>query len=726
MAIQLKRSTQFVKGLVTEAGELTFPENASIDELNCDLSRKGNRRRRLGIAYEENYELSSYTPNNADLISTGTWENVGGQASLQYHVVQIGATLYFYNKANFPLSSQIVPVSDVSSTMYSLDLTTYEVAGLGGAASSEVSVTSIDGALIVVSPSINAFYLERNKDTGVFTETLINFRERDFEVIGEFEEYLEGDATPSDNRKYDTANSGWAGTLGDAALTTYLAAKSNEYPPLTHAWFSGKDANGNFAVATWDLVGSGTSSIASGYYKYDVFNTNRSSNVTGATDYAENSRFKTVASFAGRVFYSGLESSKNSSKIYFSKQLDSFSDLGECMQQLDPTSEGAALLDTDGGFIKIPEAHNITRIAVLGTTLVVFAENGVWVISGVDDVFRATSYGVRKVTDIGLINSNSMVDAEGSFLWWSPSGIHSLTTEGVNTIPKETNISISSIQTFWEGITAEERDKCIVEYDYLNKKVFWLYPSVGETQEYKFNKVLILDLVLQAFYPWTISDQTTDTNYVCGMVFFKGVGSGLIANNVVDSNNDQVIDSLGNTVVVSRQGQVNNGNSIIKFMVRDGVTGKITFADFNAVSFLDWGDSNYTSYAEAGYDFMGDMSTFKTAPYINVMQGVTETGWTGDETTGYTRVRPSSLKVSAFWDFKDTASSPAQQAYRLKRVPIVDPNSLDSFSYPHSIISSKLKLRGRGKVVKIRFESEEGYDFNLIGYEMIGDKTNQY
>ena len=37
----------FVKGLVTEAGEMTFPENASVDELNCDLRRDGTRRRRL-------------------------------------------------------------------------------------------------------------------------------------------------------------------------------------------------------------------------------------------------------------------------------------------------------------------------------------------------------------------------------------------------------------------------------------------------------------------------------------------------------------------------------------------------------------------------------------------------------------------------------------------------------------------------------------------------------
>ena len=41
--------TVFNKGLITEAGELTFPEGASTDELNMNLQRDGSRRRRLGL-----------------------------------------------------------------------------------------------------------------------------------------------------------------------------------------------------------------------------------------------------------------------------------------------------------------------------------------------------------------------------------------------------------------------------------------------------------------------------------------------------------------------------------------------------------------------------------------------------------------------------------------------------------------------------------------------------
>ena len=43
----------FVKGLITEAGPLTYPEGASLDEANFVLNRDGSRQRRFGIQFED-------------------------------------------------------------------------------------------------------------------------------------------------------------------------------------------------------------------------------------------------------------------------------------------------------------------------------------------------------------------------------------------------------------------------------------------------------------------------------------------------------------------------------------------------------------------------------------------------------------------------------------------------------------------------------------------------
>ena len=97
---------------------------------------------------------------------------------------------------------------------------------------------------------------------------------------------------------------------------------------------------------------------------------------------------------------------------------------------------------------------------------------------------------------------------------------------------------------------------------------------------------------------------------------------------------------------------------------------------------------------------------------------VTEEGWVASG-TGYDPIRPSSLLVSSYWDFKTTASSAAQQAYRYKQSPVVNPGDLTDFGYPDTIITSRLKIRGTGRSVRLRFESEQGKDFVLVGYGVV-------
>jgi hypothetical protein len=64
--------TTFVRGLITEATPLTFPENASVDESNCSLERTGLRARRKGIEFEAGFSLSSFTFTKGTLIHSMT------------------------------------------------------------------------------------------------------------------------------------------------------------------------------------------------------------------------------------------------------------------------------------------------------------------------------------------------------------------------------------------------------------------------------------------------------------------------------------------------------------------------------------------------------------------------------------------------------------------------------------------------------------------------------
>jgi len=767
-SLSQKAVNNFIKGLITEAAELTFPEGASVDELNCDLRRDGTRRRRLGAVYESNNTLSSFTMTDSETIATGDWINVGGDADLEFLVLQKGNILYFYNKGALPYSSQV--------ESNSVNLSSYEQAGSAGAENAKCQFTSIKGNLVVSSPEINTIAIVYNSSSGAFTVTQISFEIRDFEFQGDTSTYFDNDSSPSQDRKYDAQNAGW--NTGNGAPTDLTKR-------LTHPWYAGKDSNGDYDSAEWEKIYGGSTLTGNGHYKLDFFTKNRgsASGLTGLTKMTdtETSRFRCCVSFSGRVFYAGVDSAENAGTILFSKSVDTVNDLGVCHQQNDPTSEYSSdLLDSDGGVLRIPDAVKIQKLYAYQNSLFVFAENGVWQISGVDGVFKASSFSVNRVTRVGILQPETFVEAEGIPFWWSRFGIHTLTTDDVSGQGVEQNLTIPTVQTFWDNIDPDAKLKVTAVYDGINKRIYWGYPDTSEAVASKINNFLVLDIPLQAFFPWKISDQTSNTDAVVGLAFYSGYGAKELDLDVLaNSSADDVLTASGGTDVnagsfvtstvyiiktvgttdFTAVGAANNnvgtvftasgagtgsgvateandvvstqisttttGDPAIILICRDGDTNKITMGAFSSIGFLDWGDTNYTSFAETGYDFVGDVVTKKNAPYIVTYCRLTETGFTGNPTAGFESIRPSSLKVSAAWDFAENFGT-SQQVYRLKFPVIPNQNDLTDFDYPEDVITSRVKILGHGRSMRIKYESEQGKDFLLLGWGMIQGRNPRY
>ena len=705
-----KTVNNFVKGLITEAAELTFPESASVNESNCDLRRDGSRRRREAVAVESNAVLSSFTISNSEIVGTGTWINVGGNAALEFLVVQKGNTIFFYNKAELPYSGQVISGS--------ISLATYEFAGSIGSNNVKCQYASINGTLIISSGAIDT--IVASYDGTNVSVSSIAFKTRDFEWQGDTDTYPE-EAASDATRLYDTTNAGWTGDKGSAALAAYKAASSNQLPPLTHPWYAGKDSDNAFDAAEWKLIFAGTTLTGNGHFILDFFSKVR----TGITTETENSRFKSVASFSGRVFYAGLTSAKNAGTILFSRLVEDNSDLGKCHQQNDPTSEYLSdLLATDGGFINIPDAVNIQLLYSFRASLFVFAENGVWQVTGVDGIFSATAYGINRVSNIGILNPQTFIEADGLPFWWSRFGIHTLAVDEVSGQGSEQNITLPTIQTFWDKISTGAKSKITSVYDNINKKVYWAYPDNDETVEAKLNNILILDLTLQAFYPWKISDQTSSTSCVVGCAFYSGFGAAELELDVITAAGDDVVQGTDD-IISTQVSDFNTGDPALVLLVRDGATNKLTMATFAGDTFLDWGEANYSSFAESGYDFGGDLIIKKNAPYIAVYSRLTETGFTGSEDAGYESIRPSSLLVSSAWDFNENFNT-AQQAYRLKFPVLVDSGNITNFNYPEDVITTRLKVRGHGRSVRLRYESEQGKDFILLGWGLVFGRNQRF
>ncbi len=114
----------------------------------------------------------------------------------------------------------------------------------------------------------------------------------------------------------------------------------------------------------------------------------------------------------------------------------------------------------------------------------------------------------------------------------------------------------------------------------------------------------------------------------------------------------------------------------------------------------------------------------KNVPYILTFMKTTETGFQVSG-SGYSFIRPSSLKMTSRWDFRTTAQTAEQQAYRLKYPVAVDTGDLGTWDYPETVVQSRLKVRGKGRVLVLRWESEQGYDFHLLGWATLGASNDR-
>ena len=810
--VNLKPVNTFNKGLITEATVMTFPEGASSDELNCDLLKNGARQRRRGIAYEENFQESSFTVNSGDFVHKENWQNVSGIGGTEFLVVQINEMVYFYDKSTNPVSASLKP--------FSINLTDYDVGNQFSVSETPISTSSITGYLIITSAAIDPISVEYFPSSDSISVEKIEIKVRDFEYLGMSSNIINiartsnvvtintnsshrlvtGDtirvscslgqfngtftvaSAPTSSRitynlvgpnltqttatgllyetswdidtekrptsitnnyLYDVANQGWwepgvfrKSSSASAYNTPYHNYRASsgwdrtDYPARNRPWWFAQDSVG-YLIEQYYLHSSAGKSLApNGYFILDFFNKNKSKavsdtdstfTITGLVTEVEIERFSTTAAYAGRVWYAGIDSKTNGSKIFFSQVITSKNTLGKCYQEANPTSkDSAGIVDSDGGYIVIPDVSDIKALYASGSVLYVLASNGVWVIGGVDQVFKATEYYVSRVSNFGIVDRRTLVDVSGTPIYWGVSGIFAISLEG-NT-PGVNNIS-EPIKTFYDSISNENKGRASAVFDRLNNRIYWLYPSESEPVLNKKNKILILDMSLQAYFPWEVKDTTGTSPYVLDAYFLSGLGSAPVDFNVL-AEDDQVIDGSSNTVIqtITSSGST---QTEVKFIVRTA-GGKITFAEFSDRNFLDWGSADYSSYAETGYDFMGSATLKKNTPYITTYLKRTEQNFVVSG-GGYEADYPSACLLTTKWDLSGDSSrwSNPSQVYRLMNYPTANPNNL-TFSYPYDTIVARTKIRGKGRVMRMRFESETGKDFHLIGWEIVSGSNPRY
>lgn len=201
----------FVRGLITEAGGLNFPENACTDTENCHFDITGSVRRRAGIDFENGFDTKTIN-RTGNAISTYLWKNVAGDGDTILWVVQIGGTLYFYD-----LSGGVGTVS-TGALATTITLSTYSPAGADVPNAVECQFSAGVGYLFVTHPLLEPFAVSYDSSTQTVTGTQISVLIRDFVGIDDNEEVESRPASLASDHKYNLGNQGW--TFGSYAVQT--------------------------------------------------------------------------------------------------------------------------------------------------------------------------------------------------------------------------------------------------------------------------------------------------------------------------------------------------------------------------------------------------------------------------------------------------------------------------------------------------------------------------
>lgn len=753
----------FVAGLITEATPLTFPANASLDEDNFVLNRKGSRQRRLGMDIESggttiNSGVSLPATNEVP-ITTFRWRNAGGIANKDLLVVQVAHIIKFFDLNSQPISQNL--------------LYTYTFGSSVG--TQKFSYAVVDGLLVIATGSKSITVVEYTQPAtfAVTFKTLLIRDQFGVEDIVGSDNLREGNgvairpSVQSLPHIYNLRNQTWAdprkcedSEFVQDPITNFFSRSGSRYPSNSDAvnyalYADTNDADDRLTerFIAKDLVSNpvGTFPAPRGYFIIDALNRGASRVAeyhklllrNGVLDYPIASLpldstpggATVITEYAGRVWYAGFpgetldgdaHSPRMASYVLFSQLVEDPSDITSCYQAGDPTSkEDPDLLDTDGGFIRIDGAYGVVGLINVGSAIMVVANNGVWMIQGGSDYgFKATNYLVTKITNRGSESSDSIVIIDNTFMYWSDDGIYSVAPNQFGDY-EATNLTRNTIQTLYDATTSVQRASAKGVYDTYSQKVRWIFNNkftgTGEVRE------LILDVTLGAFSTNSIKNlDSSRIPLVVGGFTMPPFMTSLV-QDPVEVDGEQVTAS-GDDVFVEAELTEANLTEVVYLAVTDTSPDvRYTFTYYKDEGFKDWRQFDNVgvdakAYLLTGYLSGGDYQRYKQVPYITFHFNKTEDGFEEDEVGDFIPTHPSSCLVSAQWDWANSANSGQWgrqfQAYRFKR-HYIPADISDPFNNGYRTVVTKNKLRGKGRVISLLIESEPEKDCQLLGWSMV-------
>lgn len=641
-------------------------DNARVDSYNQGntLAPKGHFILDLGNADRqaaltaEGYTLS-FTSTSNTLISGGTGSIISGTSSSGFTTDGVQASYPTSNAFDTSTSTAtIFTGSDGSPSAGSKTLSTFIGKDFGG------SPKTVGKVIIRPRVSGSSDILGYASDAGSIKSTTITYQLRGHSsapAVGS-EGTLLGSASKTITSSNNTSQVAFTITSSDI-VTTYR-----------YVWVR--------AVATATYTGSSATQQTTIQYGtvelYDSVTASGSANLPAADVTIE--RPACVEWFASRAWYSGVAANGLSNNLYFSQVIEKPDQYGRCYQLNDPTSEALRdILPTDGGLIKIPEIGKIARLFAYQTALIVFASNGVWIVRGENGIFTPTNFNVRKISSLGTQSPLSFVDVRGIPCWWGEDGILQIEYNPQFDSFSVVNLTDSTIRSFFLDIPANQRNKAKGVYDSRESIVYWLYDDSDEIAEddadtngFSYKKALCLNTLSGAFYPLEFFDANTIA--IKGIIFS--------------------VDSVGTSdpkIKFTTSHKIDDTTSRLYYCdLKDDVYSDYTNYAVETANTLNTG--NYESSFITGYKTDGELLRFVQPNYVSVFL---------EQEDG------ASCYMRGVFDFSNSGNSgkwsSAQQIY-------------NNTATNKDVNYKRLKVRGKGRSIQLKFFSSEDSPFTIIGW----------
>lgn len=759
----------FRQGFVTVANPLAYPEGSLKDIVNFDIKDNGTVRLRPGLQQESSVVVDTGTPYSEldrTAVSCFFWENVNNKGDSKIAIIQVGTHLYLY-----PVFRDRIAVE---SLIKKIDL---EIPSEG--TSIPISGTSGAGWFFIAHPSIRSKILKKDLYEEDYTVDDIDIKIRDLALWrGENDQQtgLEQGGSYTPVHAYNLRNGGWpkgcfVSNQSNADKGTswrdpakYTRQINGWYPPVYLPFHLGKAGGGDDlreqnAFSPWALATDyfGNSLIPLGRFIVSAerwsrrgegetpFNPAVPASKTLERYYEWTAFPSNIEFYSGRVWYSGAEGYREfdaspetaydkkdnlevSNTIYFSQQLDSdMEKAGLCYQENDPTAEDLnSLLPTDGGTITVRGAGKILSMKTFGTSLIVFATQGVWAITGLDsNSFKADSYSVDKLSNIGPSSLNTIYSTDKDIFYLANDAVYMLTPNEISGKPSTLDITSARIKDFYNDIPYSQKQRAKTFFDEANRNLYILYSDIKDTASPLYNKVLVFNKDLGCFYKYELS--SVDKNIFDGLYYSKDTISSIKKPVTLDG---VPVTLDGTTVYLETTYSTDSANTLQLLTVEKISNGNIgvSFSAFSDTrKFEDWGQP-YQGIIELGFDTAGDiMRDSIKAPVIISHLERTEEGFEVDpydpNGTSLISKHPSSCYMTYGWDWANVYKG-GTELYRLKRNYI--PESLaDPFEYGVDVVTSKNRIRGKGHSLGIRLTSGFGYDCRLLGIGILYTASNR-